>query len=602
MPTFLESIIDIQDLKGLPFELAATFKPKNVIAKGYPFWTLRGDTTAFLMLFFDILATQMGGIGAAVYGVGFTHAFIYSHWMGGAGISLLFGNAYYALQASKLAMKTGKMDVCAQPYGINTPGMFAKIFGIMAPCLYSALAAEYGKGPFITGNWGDTSDATPEELEGAMTIAWNVACCVNLIGGFVEIIGAFVAPLITRNVPQGAFLVPLAGIGATWLGYAPLKDIMASHFGHFPIVGFIPLMITWLGFFGSDFANGKYLFGQVPPVLLSCVVGVILCVICNPSGYTGAYETGVTFLGKGGISFPDFSVYGTDYFASYGNVGLVMGLSFTNFIGTFGCNVSARLGGDVTSPMEQMVVDGTGTVLGALFGSPLGTTVYIGHPTYKKFGATRGYSLINGLMYFIVGMVGAHGLLDAIIPHEILLGSLVCVGFVIVQQTFEEAPSRWYPAVAIGICICFSDFIVNLMGLTPDPSIKVFSSGYVWVSFLWTWFFMMLTDRWFKMAALVFVILGCMTAVGFCHSAQAGFVYDADGMHVGGIPGTTPTWKYIVTYFVAAAVCVVLHLFQRIGKLLGPVEEDYRKIQIEMYATPSQAEAKESKPVEVAEA
>lgn len=582
MPVSIDDFIDKDDWKNLPKELVATFLPKNVIAKGYPFWTLTGDTTSFLMLFFDILATQMGGIGAMVFGIGFTHEFIFSHMMGGAGISLLFGNVYYGLQASKVAMQTGNMQTCAQPYGINTPGMFVKAFSIMAPILYSALAAE-GYGPFVTGVWGVTSDAPPEVLLKCQKIAWNCCCCVNFLGGLVEFIGAFLAPMIVKNVPEPAFLVPLAGIGATWLGYAPLAGILASHMAHNPIVGFVPLLITWLGFFSSP--PGKFSFGRIPPVGISAIVGVILFVIVNAQGYADGIAYGATFVGKGGVTLPDFSYFSSPYFQTMGGVSIVVGLAFTNFIGTFGCNISARLGGDIYSPAESMIIDGLGTMLGACFGSPLATTVYIGHPTYSKFGATRGYSIMTGVVYFIVGMAGLHGLLDALLPHEILLGSLVCVGFVIVQQTYAEAPARWYPALSIGIAICWSDYIVNLMGLTPNKDVKVFASGYVFVSVLWTFFFILLTDRWFRGAAAVFLFGAFTTLIGFTHAGMISLDYDENGMHVGGVPGTTDTWKYILMYSLGAVMCMCFWGLQAMGKFLAPEESDYRAIQKERYST-----------------
>jgi len=587
---------DIADLKNAPTELSSTFKPSNIIAKGYPFWTLRGDTTSFLMLFFDCLATQMSGIGAMVYGIGFTHSFVYGHFMGGVGVSLLFGNVYYALQASKVAMRTGKMDTCAQPYGINTPGMFVKIFSVMAPCYYAALAAE-GCGPFVSGTWADVSDCDSTQLDKGMTVAWNVACCANFVGGCIEFVGAFIAPMIVRNVPEPAFLVPICGIGATWLGYAPLAGIMASHFGHNPLVGFIPLLFCWLGFYSSPDTGplaGKFLFGRAPPVLISCVVGIILVNIVNNSAYVAAFPIAAGYVGNGGIKVPDFSYFGSDYFTNHGSLSIIIGLSFTNFIGTFACNISARLGGDNYSPMEQMIIDGLGTMLGACFGSPLGTTVYIGHPTYKKFGATRGYSVVTGLLWFIVGLAGLHGIMDALIPHEILLGSLVCVGFVIVKQTLEFTPARWYPAVAIGLCLCFSDYIVNLMGLTPDKDVSILSSGYVFISALWTFFFMMLTDRWFGAAAIVFMVMALFTTMGITHATKIGFVYDSTGHHFGGVAGTTETWKHVVTYFIAACVSLVMFGFQKMGWVLEPEPEDYRVIQRARYAMSDEPVGKES--------
>ena len=51
---------------------------------------------------------------------------------------------------------------------------------------------------------------------------------------------------------------------------------------------------------------------------------------------------------------------------------------------------------------ETMLVDGAGTCIGALFGSFYSTTVYIGHPIHKALGAKRGFSLINGIIYFFL--------------------------------------------------------------------------------------------------------------------------------------------------------------------------------------------------------
>ena len=164
--------------------VCAALSKDNIIAKGYPFFT-NADLTSFIMLFFDNLATIFGCVGALVFVVGFTPQFVYTHMMGGACISFAWGNLLYAFQASKVAMKTGKMDTCAQPYGINPPASFQKIFAIILPYFYSKLA---------TFGHSSSADATPEELEETMLFTWNVACASNLIGGLIEFSGSFIAP------------------------------------------------------------------------------------------------------------------------------------------------------------------------------------------------------------------------------------------------------------------------------------------------------------------------------------------------------------------------------------------------------------------------
>jgi AGZA family xanthine/uracil permease-like MFS transporter len=48
------------------------------------------------------------------------------------GLSMLFGNVYYAWQASRMSRKTGR-PYTAQPYGVHTIAGFAYVYSIMVP-------------------------------------------------------------------------------------------------------------------------------------------------------------------------------------------------------------------------------------------------------------------------------------------------------------------------------------------------------------------------------------------------------------------------------------------------------------------------------------
>merc|ERR1712146_818551 len=78
------------------------------------------------------------------------------------------------------------------------------------------------------------------------------------------------------------------------------------------------------------------------------------------------------------------------------------------------CLVSAKQAGDPYPVRTSMVFDGFGTCLAALFGSPFGTCLYIGHPAYKRNGAKNGYSLMNGLIYFVLSWFGVLALIQSI--------------------------------------------------------------------------------------------------------------------------------------------------------------------------------------------
>lgn len=48
----------------------------------------------------------------------------------GCAFSLLLGNLYYAWQCGRLGAKEGRNDVTAQPYGINTTGVYITLYAI----------------------------------------------------------------------------------------------------------------------------------------------------------------------------------------------------------------------------------------------------------------------------------------------------------------------------------------------------------------------------------------------------------------------------------------------------------------------------------------
>ena len=91
--------------------------------------------------------------------------------------------------------------------------------------------------------------------------------------------------------------------------------------------------------------------------------------------------------------------------------------------------------------------------------------------------------------------------------HRVVVGQLVCVGMIIVKQTFVETPSRWYPAVILGLALCFSDLMINPYIGSSNPAVSQIASGYVFKSFGTTWVLSMIIDRWFGWAALVFILM-----------------------------------------------------------------------------------------------
>ena len=56
---------------------------------------------------------------------------IYYEWnIPACGLGLLFGNVWFAWLATRLATKENRLDVTAQPYGMNTTVIFITLFAI----------------------------------------------------------------------------------------------------------------------------------------------------------------------------------------------------------------------------------------------------------------------------------------------------------------------------------------------------------------------------------------------------------------------------------------------------------------------------------------
>ena len=125
-------------------------------------------------------------------------SYIFGRILPGAAISILLGNFLHAWQARRLAQESGREDVTALPYGINTVSLFAFVFFIMLPIVQET------KDPV----W-----------------AWKVGLVACFLNGVIEIFGAFVAEAVRRVTPRAALLSALSGIAARYssLGFAMEK-------------------------------------------------------------------------------------------------------------------------------------------------------------------------------------------------------------------------------------------------------------------------------------------------------------------------------------------------------------------------------------------
>src|SRR3989449_9472834 len=104
-------------------------------------WLVRGDIDGFFGLALDNLVQLLLIDTLCRFVLGFPPELIYGRVLPGAAVSILVGNLFYAFQAKRLAERTGRTDVCALPYGINTVSLIAHVFLVMLPAKALATAA-----------------------------------------------------------------------------------------------------------------------------------------------------------------------------------------------------------------------------------------------------------------------------------------------------------------------------------------------------------------------------------------------------------------------------------------------------------------------------
>lgn len=380
-------------------------------------WFTRGDVDGFFGLALDNLV-QLLVIDALCRGViGFPAALVHGRILPGVAVSLLVGNLFYARQALRLARASGRSDVCALPYGINTVSLFAYVFLVMLP---AKLAAEA------------SGAADPAE------VAWRAGLVACVGSGLIELGGSLVAERIRRATPRAALLSTLAGIALTFISLGFLYRAYAR-----PIVGLTTLAVVLLVYFGRVSFRGG-----LPGGLVAVLLGTLL------AWATGIAPVGAAPHGSAGF-FPPLPVLG-DLVAALGEswwiyLAVILPMGIFNVIGSMQNIESAEAAGDAYPTRPSLAANGVGTLAAALFGSCFPTTIYIGHPGWKAMGARAGYSILNAAFFTAVCCTGTLAWIAWAVPVDAGMAIVLWIGIVITAQAFQTTPREHAPAVVVGL-------------------------------------------------------------------------------------------------------------------------------------------------------
>jgi len=96
-------------------------------------------------------------------------------------------------------------------------------------------------------------------------------------------------------------------------------------------------------------------------------------------------------------------------------------------------------------------VNGASTPAASCFGLPFPTSIYIGHPAWKRMGTRAGYSTVNGIFITVICLTSSMEPTAWAVPADAGLAIVVWIGVIIMVQAFEATPSRHWPAVVLGL-------------------------------------------------------------------------------------------------------------------------------------------------------
>ncbi|MDA8388874.1 MAG: hypothetical protein M0Z58_09465 [Nitrospiraceae bacterium] len=392
---------------------------------------VRGDIDGFFGLFVDNLLQLM--LIAVLCGnvCGMPPGLVYGRVLPGAALSILFGNVFYAWQARKLAIKTGRTDVTALPYGINTVSLIAFVFLIMAPIYFQT------KNPVL---------------------AWQAGLFACLASALLECAGAFVGARLRRHTPRAALLSSLAGVAITFISMGFVFQIFAM-----PVIAIVPALLV-IFIYGGHIKLPLRLPGGFIAVAMGAALGWVLRWTGHPyfQPLREPYQFAVHFPRTAFSDMIAFLVNGQGW--KYFSV--IFPMALFNVIGSLQNLESAEAAGDRYDTRSSLLVNGFGSIVAACLGNPFPTTIYIGHPGWKAVGARWGYSILNGTVITALCLIGGITVALKVIPMEAMIGILLWIGIIITAQAFQEVPGKHAIAVALGLMPALAAWALFLIETT----------------------------------------------------------------------------------------------------------------------------------------
>jgi len=414
----------------------------------------------------------------------------------GTALGVLVGDLAYTWLAVRLARRTGRADVTAMPFGIDTPTLFAMVFGVLGPVMLAT---------------------------GDPVLAWKVGMAATIAIGLAKLGLAFAGDWARRVVPRAALLGSIGGVAILLIAFLPTLKILRD-----PLVGLVSLTLLLLA-----------LFGRVRMPL--GLPGAFAAVLAGSAVFWGRAAlalgpSGAIALGPLRLSLPWPTLGWLDALPqTLPYLSIALPFALVTIIGGIDNTESAAAAGDEYRARDILLTEAAATVLAGCCGGVVQNTPYIGHPAYKAMGARAGYTLATGLVIGAGAATGVLALLVALLPEAAIAPILVFIGLEITAQGFLATPPRHGAAVALtfvpvaaAVVLIETGSIFAALGTAPTAlggdaalgyqALVVLGNGFILTAVIWGWALVAIIDHQLVLAGLLFAVASAASLCGVIHS------------------------------------------------------------------------------------
>jgi AGZA family xanthine/uracil permease-like MFS transporter len=463
-------------------------------------WWAPGDWSAFFGLALDNLSLFVILSGLLIGVFGFPSDLVLRVMVPGTALGVLIGDLAYTWLAVRLMRRTGRSDVTAMPFGIDTPSLFGMVFGVLGPAML---------------------------LTRDPILAWKIGMGVTVAMGVIKLGLAFAGDWVRRLVPRAALLGSIAGVAVLLIAFLPALRIFAD-----PLVGVVSLTVVLVALVG-----GRRLPWGVPGALAAVLAGsAIFWARWALTALAGTAPHPVPALGTLGLALPLPTLAWLDALdALLPYLPLAVPFALATVVGGIDNTESAIVAGDEYRTRDILLTEALATIAAGCCGGVVQNTPYIGHPAYKAMGARAGYTLATGLLIGVGAAIGVVALLVRVLPDAAVAPILVFVGLQITAQAFIASPSRHAPAVALAflpavaaLVLIQGNMLLGGAGKSPADlagegraawsALLVLGNGFILTALLWGAALVAIIEGRLRVAGAVLAIAAVATLFGLIHS------------------------------------------------------------------------------------